>query len=229
MISVIIPAHNEEENIENALKRNISICKKHFKNDFEIIVVNDNSSDNTKYVVKNLSDKNKEIKLVERFYSPGMGNALKEGTKISKGDIIIWTMADLSDDVTAFPKFVEKINEGYDMVFASRHIEGGSYGDIGKDKAFFSSFYSRVARLIFGMNVNDITNAFRCFRKHTFDSLNIESGDFAISPEFSIKAHKAGFKMTEVPVIYSNRKAGKTKFKMLKMGLRYASLFKYKI
>ena len=83
-------------------------------------------------------------------------------------------------------------------------------------------------RLIFGIKVHDITNAFRAFRKEVFDTVNIESGDFAISPEFAIKAHLAGFKLGEVPTTYTNRKAGKTNFKMLEMGLRYLSLTKYR-
>jgi glycosyltransferase involved in cell wall biosynthesis len=125
-----------------------------------------------------------------------MGNALIEGTNKANGDVIIWIMADLSDDLNTIPKFLKKIENGYDLVFGSRYIKGGSPGDIPSNKAFFSRGFANLSRIFIGIKVHDITNAFRAFKKNVFNSVNLKSTDFAISPEFALKAHLANFKMS---------------------------------
>jgi glycosyltransferase involved in cell wall biosynthesis len=175
------------------------------------------------------SRKHKNIKVVHRGKGiNGMGAALKEGTRIAKGKYIVWVMADNSDDLNAIPKFVSKLKDNFDMVFGSRYIKNGSRGDLGAFKAILSSGYSFAAGLIFGFESHDITNAFRAFKKEIFNNIALESNDFAISPEFAIKAHLKGYRLGEVPTTYKNRKAGTTKFRLIKMGAAYCRLFKYK-
>ena len=91
-----------------------------------------------------------------------------------------------------------------------------------------SSGYTFIASLLFGFKVHDITNAFRAFKKEVFSSIKLESNEFEISPEFAIKAHLKSYKLGEVPAAYQKRKAGKTNFRMLKMGISYLKLFKYR-
>ena len=107
-------------------------------------------------------------------------------------------------------------------------MEGGSRGNLEFSKALMSSGYTFISRMIFGIKAHDITNAFRAFRKDIFNKINIDSGDFAISPEFSLKTHLKGYSICEVPTTYYNREAGKSNFSMLKMGRRYVGLFRYK-
>lgn len=229
MISIVIPLYNEEANVSSLVDKLIDLRERK-KWDCEIVLVDDNSSDKTGEMCDNYVAKNKFIKVIHRKKGDnGMGFALREGTKKAKGDIIIWTMGDNSDDINTFPKIVDKINEGYDMVFGSRYMKGGSRGDLDIFKAAVSGGYTFFCRLVFRLGVHDITNAFRCFKKKVFDSIRLESGDFAISPEFAIKAHLKGFKLGEVPTTYTNRKAGKTKMNILKMGVRYIQLLKYRL
>lgn len=225
-ISIVVPAHNEEQNLPSLLEAHDALRRQQ-KWDCEFVIVDDNSSDNTGKVADALAKKYAKVKVLHRNLNPGMGNALKDGTKLASGSIIIWAMADKSDDPATFPKMVAMVDAGYDMVFGSRYIKGGSRGDLAMHKALLSWGYSFTARLIAGIKVHDITNAFRCFKKEVFTSLKIESGDFAISPEFALKAHKAGYKLGEVPTVYADRKAGKTTFKILKMGSRYVSMFRF--
>jgi hypothetical protein len=154
-----------------------------------------------------------------------MGNALIEGTKKAGGNVIVWVMADLSDDLTTIPKFLEKIENGYDLVFGSRYMKGGNPGDLPYNKTLFSSGFTILCKIFLGIKVHDITNAFRAFKKNIFYMTNPTSADFAISPEFALKTHIKKFKLGEVPTIYSNRKRGLTKFKIFKMGIRYFSVF----
>lgn len=228
-ISIVVPAHNEEENLPLLIEDLIKLIEKNKLNS-EIILVDDNSTDKTGEIIDSYSRRFNYIKSIHRkTEKKGMGFALIEGTKKSNGEIIIWTMADRSDNSDTILKLIGKINEGYDMVVASRYMKGGSKGDLGIDKAFLSSSYTKIIGLFFGISIHDITNAFRAFRKKVFENISLESGDFAISPEFVIKAQLQGFKIGEVPTVYCNRKLGKPKFKVFKMGIRYVSLLKYRL
>lgn len=224
-ISIVVPAHNEEENI-GSLISDLLRLKDIWD---ELIVVDDNSADNTRKIIDKFSKKIKNMVVIHRKKgNRGMGFALKEGTRRAKGDIVVWVMGDRSDDLNTIPRIIEKIQRGYDMVVGSRYIKGGSRGTLSFGKALMSSGYTMLSRLVFGFKIHDITNAFRGFRKEVFEDIDLESGDFAISPEFSIRAQLKGYKLGEVPTTYFNRKAGRTKFNMLRMGIRYASLFKYR-
>ncbi len=225
MMSIVIPAHNEEGNIAALIESLMELRDKQ-KWECEVIIVDDNSTDNTGKIADRFATQYKNINVIHRKEgNNGMGHALIEGTRKAMGDIVIWTMADLSDNLDTIHELVKNLRL-YDIVFCSRYIKNGSRGDLGLDKAILSSGYTTMARLVFGIKVHDITNAFRGFRKEVFNKVVLEAGDFAISPEFAIKAHLNGFKLGEVPTTYRNRTAGKTKFSMLKMGIRYISLLK---
>lgn len=229
-ISFVIPLHNEERNALEAVERIIRYAKsKKWK--FEIIPVNDRSSDRTINILELLKKKYPFVRPLHRKQSTDekgntMGKALVEGTRIAKGKIIIWTMGDLADDVNTYGEIVEKIKKGYDIVFGSRYMPGGSRGSLDALKAFLSSWGTRLARVLFGVRVHDITNAFRGFRKDVFDRLILTSSGFSISPEFAIKAHLAGFKLGEVPTMYTNRVEGISNFKLYKMIKSYLILYK---
>lgn len=226
-ISIIVPAYNEEENLPELLN-NLFSLKKTLGN-FEIVIVDDSSSDKTWPIADSYSRRYRNIRVVHRKKGiNGMGAALKDGTRVAKGRYIVWVMGDNSDSLKTIPLFIDKLKKGFDMVFGSRYAEGGSSGDLEMSKAIMSSGYTFIAGLVFGFKVHDITNAFRGFKKEVFDNINLESNEFGISPEFAIKAHLRAYKLGEVPAIYKKRKAGKTNFKMLKMGINYIKLFKYR-
>ena len=153
-----------------------------------------------------------------------MGNALRDGTAAAKGEFVVWTMADLSDDYNIIPKFVERLESGADLVFGSRYMKGGTSGDLEKSKRFLGLGFTTLSRILIGVPVHDITNAFRGFKRDVFLSSDIKSVDFSISPEFSLKAHLRGYKLEEVPASYKGRKKGAAKFKMFDMGIRYFSI-----
>lgn len=225
-LSIIIPAFNEEGNIPS-LVDSLTRLIKDKKWDAEIIIVDDNSTDSTGKISDKISDKNEYVVVIHRKKGDnGMGFALREGTKKAKGKYIIWTMADKSDSIKTFPAIVNKLRGGYDLVFGSRYMKGGSKGGLGPLKAFYSSSYSRVCSILFGIKVHDITNAFRGFKKEVFENVLPTSGDFAISPEFALKAYLKKYKLCEVPTSYNFRETGIPKFKIAKMVFRYGGLFK---
>lgn len=228
-ISFVIPFHNEQENVPIMLKRVIDYARCQNWN-FEIIAIDDRSTDNTKKLLQTFQKKFLFVKPIYRKADGEekgntMGKALIEGTKLASGEIIIWTMGDLTDKVETYKEIIKKMEEGYDLVFGSRYIPGGSRGNLDKLKAFLSSSGTRLARFMFGIPVNDITNAFRGFRKKMFDHLILTSSGFSISPEFAVKAHLARYKLSEVPTVYTDRVKGVSNFKLFKMCKSYLSLY----
>lgn len=224
-VSIVIPAHNEQDNLPLLLD---NILKSSKLKSFETVVVDDNSNDRTRSIAEKYAKKYSNIRVLHRNRGRnGMGISLKEGTSIAKGKFIVWLMGDNSDDISTIPKFIDELKNGTDLVFGSRYLKGGSSSNLDAYKAMLSKNYTIITKILFGIKVNDITNAFRAFRKEVYDNITLESDDFAISPELAIKAHLKGYKLGEVPTIYKDRQSGKPKFKILEMGVSYLKLFKY--
>lgn len=227
-VSFIIPFHNEKDNAGPMLDRVLQFGSSQ-KWKFEVVPVDDRSSDETGEVLARYAKKYKNVHPLKRKSGGEVGNtmglALQKGTRAAKGKIIIWTMGDLSDDTQTYNDIVAKISEGYDLVFGSRYMPGGSRGNLDAFKAFLSSNGTLLARIIFGIPVHDITNAFRGFRKEVFTKAKPRGTGFDISPEFAIKAQQIGFKLGEVPTVYTNRERGVPKFKLWKMTRAYLKVY----
>lgn len=228
-ISFVIPFHNEEKNAKPMIERVTEYAVTQ-KWNFEIIPVNDRSSDNTRQVLEDEAKKYKFVHPLHRVFDGKetgntMGKALLEGSKKASGDIIIWTMGDGSDDVNTYGAIVEKTKQGFDLVFASRYMTGGTWGSLDPTKAFLSSRGTMLARFLFNVPVHDITNAFRGFKKELLKKITLESAGFAISPEFAIKTHLAGFTLGEVPTVYHDRVEGVSNFKLWHMTIEYLLVF----
>lgn len=228
-ISFIIPFHNEEKNCLPMIGR-VSQFAKQKNLSYEIIPVDDGSWDQTANILKKASSEDRHIKPLYRKSDTQqkgntMGKALIAGTKKATGGVIIWTMGDLADDIKTYADIINKLQKNYDLVFGSRYMPGGSRGNLDLIKAILSSWGTLLAQFLFGVPVHDITNAFRGFKKNVFDNLKLDSSGFSISPEFAIKAHLAGFKLGEVPTIYTNRVEGVSSFKLFKMTRSYFGLY----
>lgn len=212
-VSIVIPAHNEAENLKVLLPQVLAELP-----DCEVIVVNDHSADDTIKIVESFP----EVKLLNRHYSKrGMGISLVEGTRMAEGDAIVWLMADLSDRLLDIPHLTNRLIL-YDMAIGSRCFRSGFKWNL-------SQGYSALLRLMFGLKVKDTTNAFRAFRKEAFNKIELKWNDFSISPECTIAMHQAGFKICEIPTLYTERKKGSSSFNVLKMGVNYTKLIIEKI
>ncbi|HCM37574.1 MAG: Glycosyl transferase, family 2 [Candidatus Gottesmanbacteria bacterium GW2011_GWB1_43_11] len=230
-VSFVIPFHNEEKNVGPMISQVTHYAmKQKDKWDFEIIPVNDRSSDGTQKALDSIAKKYTFVRPVERKKDTDaigntMGKALLAGSQKASGNIIIWTMGDLSDEPKTYGEIVNKINDGFDMVFGSRYMPGGTWGSLDPTKAFLSSRGTMLARVLFNLPVHDITNAFRGFRKSILEHISLESSGYAISPEFAVKAHLAGFKLAEVPTVYYKRVEGVSNFKLWNMSVAYLVIY----
>ena len=222
-ISVIIPVFNESGNLP-PLFAEIDQLKAKMPSGFEVIFVDDCSEDDSRKILDQKAKASDFIKVLSAKSNMGMGGAIMLGAQKSEGKNIFWAMADLSDRLSDIFSIYEKLRSGYDLVIASRAMPGGSYGGLLGWKSFLSHSYSRVASLWFGIPVHDLTNAFRGMKRELLFKLKLKSRDFTLSPEMSIKAHRIGARISEIPTIYRYRRAGVSSFKVLKMGYKYASL-----
>jgi uncharacterized protein (TIRG00374 family) len=228
-ISCIVPARNEEGNIAavvDALSPVLSSSA--LIRDYEIIIVNDNSTDSTGRLIDSLAQKDRHINPVHRVTTPGFGNAIKTGIKAAKGDIIIPFMGDLSDNPGDIPRLVERIDAGYDVAYGSRFIDGGALNGYPRAKLIANRAFNNLVRLSFGIPYRDITNAFKAYRKDVLDEIGVdtlESSGFDLTVEIPIKAHILGFRSSEVPVQWYDRTSGEAKLKLSQNGSVYGKRF----
>ncbi|MBU4251607.1 MAG: glycosyltransferase family 2 protein [Candidatus Omnitrophica bacterium] len=216
-LSIVIPVYNEEESIGQVIEH----IESQIKLIFELIVVNDYSSDRTAEIVAGLANKFNNIVLVENKFTPGFANAVKTGLMSAKNEVVVPVMGDLCDDLGTIPFMFEKVTEGFDVVCGARYIKGGARMGGSKIKGFFSFFVGRTMSMFTGIPTRDVSNAFKMYRKEVIESINIESAGFEVSMELALKAYFNGFKITEVPTVWREREKGKSSFKMFNLTPNY--------
>ncbi len=220
-ITLVIPAHNEEEVIAKTIKS----MEERLGLDYQIVVVNDHSVDNTADVVRGLMKQYSNLKLVDNDTPKGFASALKKGFSVSNSDLIIPVMADLCDDPATIEDMYTKSLEGFDIVCGSRYMPGGTKAGGPFLQSLFSRFVGCSLRYLVGIPTFDVSNSFKCYRKNVLDSVKLESQGFEISMEITLKAYFAGSRITEVPTIWRGRSIGKSKFYLFKVAPRYIKLY----
>lgn len=221
-LSIIIPAHNEQENIVSVISR----IEDAIKIPHELVVVNDHSSDFTKGLVAGLSNKYDTIRLVENNLDKGFANAVRTGLYNARGEALVIVMADLCDDLLTIEKMYARICDGYDIVCAARYIHGGARIGGSKIKAFFSSFVGWSLNILLRVPTHDIANAFKMYRKEVIDSIGqITATGFEISMEIALKGFYKGYKMTEVATVWREREKGKSSFRMFRLIPNYFKVY----
>ncbi|MEE8185124.1 MAG: glycosyltransferase [Thermodesulfobacteriota bacterium] len=220
-LSIIIPAHNEEGNLPVLLER-ITSEAEHMGIEYEVIVVNDNSTDDTEKTLSQLKEKHKRLIVINRRSKRGVGNTLREGFKTAKGEIIITMDADMSHDPQDIPRLYNKATEGYDVVIGSRYVKGGGM-DTTPGRLILSKGFALFSNIL-GLPLKDATTGYRAQRRDVIEALNLEATGFEIHVEIPMKAKRKGFKLCEVPIKYGRRKEGKSKLRYIEEGPRYIKI-----
>jgi len=214
-LSIILPTYNERQNIGIIIPKIEDVLKdiKH-----EIIVVDDNSPDDTAGCVLELNKKYGNIRLITRLSKNGIGSALREGYRHAKGDIILSSDADLSFPVEDMIKLVKGIQDGNDLVLGCRHKITGSYYEIKGVRTVIKGFISRLGNVILcalsRTGVHDFSANFRAIKKTTWNELDIKENTNIMLFETIIKAKFKGMKIAEIPVSFNDRIYGKSKLKL---------------
>ena len=227
-LSIVIPAYNEEAVIRKTVEAFHKELAK-AKIDHEILVVNDNSKDNTEKILKDMEKKIKELRHVNNTPPNGFGFAVRRGLEDFKGDCVALVMADMSDrpsDLVAYFRAMEK--GGYDCVFGSRFMKGGKVIDYPKNKIFLNRFTNNIIKMLFRIRYNDTTNAFKLYRRETIEGLKqFLSHHFNLTVELPLKAIVRGYSYTVVPNWWTNRAVGESNLKIKEMGSRYFYIIFY--
>lgn len=227
-LSILIPAYNEEMSIAETVELiHKSIDAQNI--DFEIIVVNDNSNDNTEQVLKSLCKKYFSVNYVNNQGPNGFGYAIKYGFDRVSGDCVAIMMADLSDSPDDLIKFYKTmIDKNVDCVFGTRWGTGGKVNNYPIVKKIINRIANNIIRIVMNIKYNDTTNAFKLYKKEVIDGVKpILSPHFNITIELPLKAIIRGYSYTVVPNSWTVRKFGASKLKIKEMGSRYFFILCY--
>ncbi len=212
---VIIPTYNEKENIENIIRAVTAL-----EEGFNVLVIDDGSPDGTADIVKGLmaGEFSERLFLVERQGKLGLGTAYIRGFQWAiehEYDFIFEMDADFSHAPADLPRLLAACrDEGYDVAIGSRYVTGVNVVNWPMGRVLMSYFASKYVRMVTGLDIHDTTAGFVCYRRQVLETLELDKIRFkgyAFQIEMKFTAHKCGFKIKEVPVIFVNRELGTSK------------------
>lgn len=208
MLSIIIPVYNEEESIPDllkCLKTNINnLLKKETINKYEIIFISDGSTDGSEEIIKKQIKQDSNIKLIVFRSNFGKSQALEAGFKQATGDIIITMDADLQDDPKEIERFIDKMDEGYDLVSGWKKNRFDPL-----EKRLPSKLFNWVTSKFSGIEIHDFNCGFKAYRREVVKSVSVYGEFHRYIP---VLAKRNGFKVSEIPVKHHKREHGKSKF-----------------
>ena len=202
MISIVIPLFNEQESILDLYSEICNAISSY--NDWEIIFIDDGSSDGSAEKIIDIASKDSKVKLISFYRNFGKSAALSEGFQNANGDIIITMDADLQDDPAEIPNFVNKISEGSDLVSGWKKVRHDPWA-----KTFPSKIFNFVTRLLTGVKIHDFNCGLKAYRSSVIKSIEIFGGRHRYIPAL---AGQKNFSISEIIVNHRPRKYGTTKY-----------------
>lgn len=227
LLSIVIPARDEEACIGSTVEH-LHLELRIQGVPHEIVVVDDGSTDGTWPALEAAARNIAELAPVQNHGPHGFGRAIQKGLQAASGDAVVIMMADESDDCRDVVRYWSVLNEGFDCVFGSRFMKGGGTIDYPRVKWMLNRMANLFIRVLFGIRLNDTTNAFKAYRKTVIDGCQpILSPHFNITVELPLKAIVRGYTWTVIPITWRNRRAGLAKLKIREMGSRYFFIVAY--
>jgi len=202
MISVVVPAFNEEESLEEFYSVLVSSLAKFGA--YEIIFVDDGSTDSSLDLMKKIAVKNKKVRIVSFRKNQGKAEALTVGFKMAKGDYIVTLDADLQDRPEEIGNLLDKLKEGFDVVSGWRKNRKDSLRT-----RLSSELFNSIMSFFWGTNLHDYNCGLKAYTNEAAKSLNLYGGMHRFIP---LLVAGNGFEVTEIPVVHEKRKYGKSKY-----------------
>lgn len=201
-ISVFFPCYNEQENIGPVVRQALSILEKP-GTDFEVIIINDGSTDNTGQVADKIADRDSRVKVVHHKHNLGYGAALQSGFKAATKELVFYTDGDGQFDINEMPPLLP-LMEQYDIVSCYR---------LNRQDTFIRKIngwcWTKLVCLLFGLKVRDIDCAFKLYKRKIFDNIKLSSTGALIDAEILARAVGKGYRITQQGVNHYPRKAGR--------------------
>jgi len=215
-ISVFFPCYNEEQNIAKLVEQACEVLED-LADDYQIIIVNDGSTDNTQKIAENLTAKYKNVELKSHEENKGYGAALRTGFKNARKELVFYTDGDNQFDIRELPLLIPLI-EKFDIVSAYRIKRLDPF-----IRKFNAGLYNFVLFILFGLRIKDIDCAFKLYKRELFDKIEITSNGALVDAEILLKARKFGYTIGQIGVQHYPRTAGKQTGGNVKVILRALS------
>jgi dolichol-phosphate mannosyltransferase len=216
MNTIVLPTYNERDNLQHALERIREVADGH---DLQLhtLIVDDNSPDGTGELADRLAGEYPDVEVLHRTGKEGLGKAYLAGFRhaLAGGADLLFEMdADLSHDASYLPHFVRLIDEGADLVIGSRYVRGGGVENWTLSRKAISRSGCLYAQTVLGLPYHDLTGGFKCFRRRVLETIDLDVIDtkgYGFQIEMTYRAHKLGFRIVELPIIFVDRKVGESK------------------
>jgi dolichol-phosphate mannosyltransferase len=209
---VILPTYNEAENLAPL----VEAVRAKLPPSAQVLVVDDSSPDGTGEIADGLAASHENVRVLHRRHKEGLGPAYIAGFReaLAQGAGLVLEMdADFSHDPAYLPRLLEAAGRA-DVVLGSRYVDGGGVSEWGALRRAVSRGGSSYARLVLGLDVRDLTGGFKCFRREVLEAIDLDSistRGYAFQVEMTYRATRRGFKVTEVPIIFRERRVGRSK------------------
>jgi dolichol-phosphate mannosyltransferase len=214
---VVLPTFNEAENLEAILAVILPVMREAVGRDgFRVLVVDDGSPDGTGRIADRIAAEEPEVGVLHRSKREGLGPAYLAGfaTALDGGATHVFEMdADFSHEAHDLPRLLQGTEQA-DLVLGSRYIPGGIVTDWGLGRRIISRGGSAYARRVLGLSVRDLTGGFKCFRREVLEGIDlrsVRSHGYAFQVELTYRAVRAGFRVVEVPIVFRDRRLGRSK------------------
>ena len=219
-LSIVIPVYNEDKQLHNTVKKINKISKR--IRDYEIVFIDDFSTDNTKQIIKKSIRSNKKIKYYKNI-KKGLGSAIGLGINKSTKKFVCIFMCDNSDDLSDLMEYYKIINKNnLDAVLGSIFLKNSRITNYPILKMVLNRIFNYIVKIIFLSNYNDFTNAFKIYKKKTLKELMpIVSDHFNVFLELPLKIIIRNYKYKIIPISWKGRKIGVSKFKISELGSMY--------
>jgi dolichol-phosphate mannosyltransferase len=226
-LSVLIPAHNEGGAIATTLLA-LHGALRGGDVPHELLVVADHCTDDTERVLEGLRAELPTLRVVQNSGPAGYGFAVRAGLESYAGDAVVIVMADASDDPRDVVTYYRKLQDGFDCVFGSRFSPGATVRNYPFGKRVLNRIANQLISLLFRLHYDDVTNAFKCFRREAIDGMRpLLACHFNLTVELPLKAVVRGYSWTVVPTNWYGRESGESKFLIQEMGSRYLFIVFY--
>ena len=201
-ISIIVPVLNEEGSLDKLYSESTNSLK--IYSNWELIFIDDGSDDESNNIMRKLADNDDRVSVIQFFKNFGKADALSEGFKQAKGDIIITIDSDLQDDPAEIPRLITKIQEGWDVVSGWKKDRKDP-----ASKRIPSKLFNLVTRILTGIKIHDFNCGLKAYRRKVVKSIDIYGGLHRYIPAI---AGQKGFSVTEIEVNHRPREFGETKY-----------------